>query len=553
MNKIFTLLLIFCFCFFASHVGAQNYNLYWDKTFGGTSRDWNSNVSVNSEGELFIVGDSQSDISGDKSIALCNTPNPNSDIWLLKLDTSGAILWQKAFGGASDERLPQLHHLNNVNKEMLLVCHSTSDISCTKTEPNRDTIPLLSADYWVCLLDSSGNIIWDKTLGGDNFDDYLQATQLSSGEFIIGGESNSPVGYDKSVANYSISNDIWTIQLNASGTIIGDNVFGGDGVEYLSAIIPDSNGNFLIAGSTASDISGDVSQTGQGNLDYWMIKVDGAGNKIWDKRFGGSGPDRCNYATRTTDNGYILCGFTVSPQDGDVSEAPKGIQDYWIVKTDSAGNKLWDRRFGGSGGSFGSWIKPAPGSGYWMGGYSNSGAVLDVSEPSYGGSDYWIIKTDESGNKLFDKRFGGNTDDFFTSMAILSDSTMMAFGYSDSGSSAVKTAQSKGWMDYWMVKFSYTDTITSLPDHNNFLSESKIIPNPSNGSFIYEFQLQENTEMIVEIYDLTGKLVFNSNLTFITGYHSYPFALSHLESGIYYITTRSASQFLLKQEKIIII
>lgn len=553
MRRNFTLIYISVFILIHASAEAQVINYTWDKTFGGSSRDWNSNVSTNSTGDIFIIGDSQSDVTGDKTIPLCNTPNPNADIWLMKIDTAGTIVWQRSYGGDSDERFPQLYHLNNLNKEILMVCHSTSDISCSKTEPNRDTIPLLSADYWMCLLDSNGIIIWDKTLGGDNSDDHLQASMNSSGHFIIGGESNSPVGYDKSVSNYSISNDIWVLKTDATGLKLWDNVFGGDGVEYLASILSDSNGNFLLAGSTGSDISGDVSQSGQGNLDFWMILIDDAGNKIWDKRFGGSGPDRCNYASRTSDNGYILCGFTVSPLGGDVSEAPKGIQDYWIVKTDSLGNKEWDKRFGGSDGSFGTWVSPATGSGYWVGGYTTSNAVLDVSESSYGGSDYWIIKTDALGNKISDKRFGGDTDDFFTSMSLLTDSTMMAFGYSDSGNSPVKSAPSKGWFDNWLVKFNYTDTLTSILSHDNYISQSQIFPNPSSGNFNYEFLLTEACEVILSIHDQTGKLSFTSELKFESGFHSFPITLPHLESGIYYITTRSATQILSKPEKIIII
>ncbi len=115
-------------------------------------------------------------------------------------------------------------------------------------------------------------------MGGDNFDDYPQITQLPSGEFLISGESNSLVGYDKSVPNYTIGHDLWTVLLDASGNKIWDNVLGGDGAEYLASILPDTDGTFLLAGSTASDVSGNISQPGQGNLDFWIIKVDN--NKI---------------------------------------------------------------------------------------------------------------------------------------------------------------------------------------------------------------------------------------------------------------------------------
>jgi len=535
MNKnITTLILIFSF-FSCVRSNAQNYNLFWDKTFGGDSRDWSSVVSTNISGDIFIIGDSQSDISGDKNSTVCNTLNPNSDIWMLKIDVDGNILWQKDIGSDSDERLPRLFHLNNGNKEMLFSCFTASNIACDKTEPNRDTIPLLTNDYWLCLLDSNGTVVWNKTLGGDNYDDYTQITQLTFGEFLIGGESNSPAGYDKTIPNYSISNDMWVVKLDNTGNILWNNVFGGDGAEYLVSIIPDIDGSFLLAGSSSSDVSGDVSQTSQGSLDYWVIKVDNAGNKIWDKRYGGSGVDKCNYAVRTSDNGYLLCGYTVSPLSGDVSEAPKGIQDYWVVKIDSAGNKLWDKRYGGNGGSFGTWAAAANGSGYWIGGYSNSSNVIDVSEPSYGGSDYWLLKIDDSGNKLWDKKFGGSADDYFSSMLIGADSTMMAFGYSDSGSSAIKTAPSKGWMDYWMVKFSYTDSTTGLSHHPELISEMKILPNPTNGVSSLELNLTKSTDAKLEILDASGKVILRSEYTFDQGYQIVQLETDKLEAGYYFV------------------
>jgi hypothetical protein len=155
------------------------------------------------------------------------------------------------------------------------------------------------------------------------------------------------------------------LRLGANGNKSWDNVYSGDGVEYMASVITRTDGSFLLAGTTGSDVSGEVSHNSQGNLDFWIIKADAFGSKLWDKRFGGSGPDRCSHAIPTFDNGYLLCGFTVSPQRGDVSEPPKGIQDYWVVKVDSAGNKLLDRPYGGSGGSFGTYVLEASGGAFF--------------------------------------------------------------------------------------------------------------------------------------------------------------------------------------------
>ncbi len=520
---------------------AQNYSFNWDKTYGGISRDWNCTIVTSTSGDVFLIGDSQTDVNGDKTVPLCSLQLSHSDLWLIKTDTAGTILWQKDFGAESDERLPQLTLLNNPAKEMIFSCHSSSNTGCDKTEPNRDTIPLLSTDYWIAKLDSNGVIIWEKTLGGDNFDDNTKIIMLSTGEILVCGESNSPVGYDKTVPNYSISNDFWALKLDANGNIISDFVYGGTDGEFLAAAIPDNQGGFLLAGSSNSNVSGDISQASQGNLDYWMIKVDNQGNKVWDKRFGGTGPDRCNYAAATADDGFILCGYTVSPQGGDVSQPPKGLQDYWVVKTDASGNLQFDRRFGGNGSSFGTWVNQDNDGGYWLAGYSNSSNVIDVTEPSYGGSDFWVLKIDSTGTKTFDRRFGGFGDEFNPSMAALNDSVYLVFGQSDSGSSSVKLSQSRGWLDYWLVNFTWADGTSGInpyPSENMF----SVYPNPSNGTFTLEMTAEISGPYQFILTDLAGKIVYNERIFFDGKQKYHTFNLTQIRNGFYFLEIKNQYQ-----------
>ena len=154
MKKIKTqILILLSFVLISVNVSAQQYQFLWDKTLGGASRDWNCQIVTAADGSVFLVGDSQSDIGGNKSVPLCNASGTShSDIWILKADTAGNILWQKNLGAEADERNPQLLPLNNASKQLLLTCHSVSNAACDKSAPNWDTIPLLSADYWVCLL-----------------------------------------------------------------------------------------------------------------------------------------------------------------------------------------------------------------------------------------------------------------------------------------------------------------------------------------------------------------------------------------------------------------
>jgi hypothetical protein len=537
--KFFILILTFL----TNSIYAQTFMMNWDKTFGGNERDWNTNIVKTNSGKLFIIGDSQTDVDGNKNVPLCNaTGTEHADIWLMRLDTSGTILWQKDLGAENDERLPFLFPLNDIQDRMILSCYSFSDIACDKTEPNRDTVPLLSADYWISMLDSNGMIIWDKTLGGDNFDDYPRVVGLSNGEILISGESNSGINGDKTVPNYGISNDLWSIKTDGVGNIVWDKVYGGTDAEYIAAIIPGSNGEFTLCGSTQSDIGGDISEPTQGGLDYWMIHVDNNGNKIWDKRFGGSLGEKCLHAIKTYDNGYLLCGYTTSPAGGDVSEAPKGLQDFWIVKTDSIGNKMWDKRFGGTNGSFATGIEQAPSNAYWIYGYTSSTDVLDVTEPSYGGSDYWIIKIDSLGSKLWDKRFGGDANEISGSLVMMADSSVMLFGYSDSGYSAVKTGPSYGGWDFWLVKFKYSDFSSGLTPGSSLFDQLRLYPNPvinQNHINLSFFSIQ-STELYLFLRDPAGKEVFQSQNSVTPGSNTLSIPLKKLASGIYTLELKTA-------------
>lgn len=489
----------------------QTYLKNWDKTYGGNSRDWNCSAFKSPSGSLFFIGDSQTDSNGDKTSAVCGSPVENADIWLIKSDNNGGIVWQRSYGGDGDERFPQLVFTNNPNGDMLMICHSTSNIACDKSEPNRDTIPVISNDYWICLLDSNGAIQWEKTYGGEGYDEYVRGVQLASGEFLICGESKSPAGYDKSFPNYSISNDYWAIKLDPAGNKMWDRVYGGNNGEFLTGVLAEADGGFTLSGSTNSDAGFEVSQNGQGNLDFWILRLDANGDKVWDKRFGGTGPEKCNSITRTNDNGYLLTGFTVSPQSGDVSQAPKGLQDYWVVRVDSVGNKVWDKRYGGSSGSFGTHCTNSIAGRFWVSGYTSSNAVGDVTEQPYGGSDYWTLLIDGQGSIVWDKRLGGSNNELNPMVTAINDSILVIMGQSDSGGSSIKTAASKGWLDFWAVNFKYADGALPVSEVSTKQGQLIILPNPNHG----QFQIKLNNTHIpfgesvtVSLTDMMGRMVY---------------------------------------------
>lgn len=172
-----------------------------------------------------------------------------------------------------------------------------------------------------------------------------------------------------------------------------DKRYGGANNEWLTIIQNTLDKGYILGGFTNSNISGDVTQSSRTYWDWWIVKTDEFGNKKWDKRFGGDADDWLYSLQETSDRGFILGGITNSDSSGDVSYNSHGT-DFWIVKTDSVGNKEWDKRFWGNIVDELFSLQQTTDGGYILGGWTTSDSGGHISEPTRGGWDFWIIKTD---------------------------------------------------------------------------------------------------------------------------------------------------------------
>jgi hypothetical protein len=526
----FTLICILLLFYYP--VFAQTFILYGDRAYGGSDNETFESMiplPIIDNYQLLLAGRSSTYQDGDKTDVLCDTiPFETADVWLVKTDTSFNIIWQDDVGGNYRELQPRLSKTLAGNNYMF-ACRSSSDSTCDKTENCRNLAH--SDDYWIYMSDSTGNKIWDRTLGGTGGEAVAQIIPLSSGDFIVAGVSPSSISGDKTVANHG-GDDFWVVKLDSTGNKLWDKVYGGTGGESGSNsfyALPSTGGNFILAGGSTSPANGDVSDTSRGGNDVWIIKLDSAGTKLWDKRYGGSGVDYCKHIAATADNGFILCGATTSPQNGDVTDMPRGVDDYWVIKIDSIGNKQWDKRYGSVHGDIATWIVPAPEGGYWVGGQTGSdSASFEVSEPTYGATDYWVLKIDSVGNKICDKRFGAAGGDFLYSMLILPDSSVVLGGTGAQGTSAVKTDGGRGVVDYWLVRFKYIDGIVGVDENstNNF----SIYPNPTDNTFSIK-NISPKEKTLVQIFNPLGEVVYTEKFF---GKSEYPIHIN-LSSGIYFV------------------
>ncbi|MFI5173155.1 MAG: T9SS type A sorting domain-containing protein, partial [Chitinophagales bacterium] len=239
----------------------------WQNTIGGTDRDKCFEVNKTSDGGYIVGGFSQSNISTDKS----ENNIGSDDYWIIKINSSGDIEWENTIGGSGSD---QLFDINQTTDGGYIVGGSSkSDVSGDKTEDQFGTYNLLT-DYWILKLNSVGVIEWQNTIGGSSYDNCSTARQTSDGGYIIGGDSKSGISGDKTEICRG-ENDYWTVKLNNLGDIEWQKTLGGDDFDITGWAFETLDGGFVIAGGSKSNISGDKTENTAGDTDYWIVKLVG--------------------------------------------------------------------------------------------------------------------------------------------------------------------------------------------------------------------------------------------------------------------------------------
>ncbi len=304
-------------------------------------------------------------------------------------------------------------------------------------------------DFWIVKLDSIGNIQWQNSIGGVIDDRTPVIRQNPDGSYIVGGSSMSGISGDKT--EQAIGGfDYWVLKLDGSGNIIWQNTIGGSQTDMLTDIKRTSDGGYIIAGYSNSSISGDKTENSPGNFDFWIVKLDGSGNIQWQNTIGGTGGDWAYSVDECDDGNFIIGGHSYSPVGFDKTEPSRGGMDYWVVKIDVNGNKLWDRTFGGVfAEQLNSTFQTADG-GFILAGTSFSGISFDKTVPNSGGQDIWIIKLDTNGDPVWQQGYGGTDDDVATVIHEKDDKFFIG-GYSYSGIGGQKTELGQGLADYWII------------------------------------------------------------------------------------------------------
>jgi len=295
-------------------------NKIWFKHYGGTGQDYGESIQQTSDGGYIVVGGSHSYSHG------------KCDFAIYKLNSSGNKIWFRHYGGTDHDGAGSVQQTSDGG----YVVAGYSDSYTYNWD-----------DMAIYKLDSSGNKVWFKHYGGSQNDWIEEVQQTSDGGYIVCGVTQS----------FSFGNNDFAIyKLDSSGNKVWFKHYGGTHEDTAYSIQQTSDGGYIVAGVTRS--------YSHGENDFSIYKLDSSGNKVWFKHYGGTSYDGAHSVRQTSDGSYIMAGYTQSYTYGN--------DDFGIYKLDSSGNKVWFKHYGGTGDDAASSIQQTSDDGYIVAGYTNS-------------------------------------------------------------------------------------------------------------------------------------------------------------------------------------
>jgi hypothetical protein len=269
--------------------------IQWTKQYGGAFPDYPNSMVATDDGNYMVVGYTSSYGAG------------NNDIWLLKINTGGDIMWSKTFGGVGDDEGKEIIHLSDGNYMIVGRTNYTGGANY---------------DGFLKKIDASGNEIWTKYYGGSAYENMRSVKQCGDGGFIL-------IGQTLSYGNGS-PGEIYLVRTNSNGDVTWAHTYGGASEDDGNFVLANADGTFTFTAETNS--------YGAGDMDVQAMKVDANGTQIWNRYYGGNLKDVSKTIRPTSDGGYIIAA--ISRSFGWINP------EMWMVRINGNGDTLWTHRYG---------------------------------------------------------------------------------------------------------------------------------------------------------------------------------------------------------------
>jgi len=450
---------------FRTFVVAAQPPILWDKNIGWEGWEDLNGLQLVPDG--IIVAGSSSSVTFFNRIAQFNDYSQNYIV--AKLDFDGNIIWKYMYGGPQLERLWKI--IPTKDGGFLLGGTSYSEAGLEKTKGARG-----GGDAWIVKIDGLGNKEWDQTFGGDTLDEAFALRQLPNGDYLVGCTTFSDKSGDKSEDGRG-DMDFWVLRLDAQGNKLWDKTIGGDYYDQINDIELAPDGDVYISGGTRSKPNtGEVGpDDARGNVDFWLIKMNPQTKQIrWNRRFGGTGYE-FPYGLCVASDGVVWMGGPtqskpsppLATNNGKDAQYFGGVFDGWVVAVDANGKKIRDLAYGGSGHDEIYFIKEdiSKSGRIILGGFSNSPVSGNKTEKGRGSYDYWLQGIEPTGEKKWEMVAGGENQDVMYYFDQLDDGSYMLGGTSLSPKSADKSQNLyvSGMADFWIIRTACNTQVSVDP------------------------------------------------------------------------------------------
>ncbi len=519
-------------------VKAQSPNFAWAKKMGGPALDKGSSIAVDPSGNVYTTGIFAGTADFDPGIGILNlTPVGAFDIFISKLDASGGLVWVKQLGGNSFD------FGNSIAVDASGNVYTTGSFDGTVDfDPNAGIFNLTGvSDIFVSKLDASGNFVWAKNMGGDFADQGNAIAVDASGNVYTAGTFDTSGDFDPGAGTFILSS-------------------AGSGEVFVSKL--DASGNFIWAKSVSASIGNALSLDARGNVYVtgsspdFITKLDPSGNLIWQKNLignvGGSSisVDASGHVYAT---GYFSLTVDFDPGPGSFNlTAPGAMQafDIFVSKSDSLGNFLWAKGFGGQGPDVGNAIALDASANIYSTGefrdtvdFDPGPGTLDLISVPNDLTNMFILKLDSSGNFLWAKSFGGAATGFGI-VVNSSDNVYTTGNFSSTvdfnpGPETFSLTSVGASYDIFVSKLGDTITGINYADTNNVF----VYPNPTNG-LVNVVVAKPSDNVWIEIFNSLGILVYKQ----LKVNELNTIELGNLANGLYFVKSINSNKMIATQK-----